>query len=101
MATPFRDIYSHAIFRFADYDFLQQDIATREGVLEEYLFSASVEFKHICNVDLGDYDLQLKQFNQDLDDDVIEILALGIAFYWLSYKSLDSKAIKNVLNSKD
>ena len=36
-----------------------------------------------------------------LDDEVIEILSLGIAFYWLSYKALNSELLKNVLNSKD
>ena len=101
MATPFTDIYARAIFRFADYEFLKQDIATREGVLEKYLLSAKTEFQRVCNKDLGDYDLELKQFNQDLDDEIIEILSLGIAFYWLSYKALNSELLKNVLNSKD
>lgn len=101
MATPFTDIYARAIFRFADYEFLKQDIETREGVLEKYLISAKTEFQRVCNTDLGDYDIELKQFNQDLDDEVIEILSLGIAFYWLSYKSLNSELLKNVLNSKD
>lgn len=101
MATPFTDIYARAIFRFADYEFLKQDIETREGVLEKYLISAKTEFQRVCKTDLGDYDLELKQFNQSLDDEVIEILSLGIAFYWLSYKALNSELLKNVLNSKD
>ena len=101
MATPFTDIYARAIFRFADYEFLKQDIETREGVLEKYLISAKTEFQRVCKTDLGDYDLELKQFNQTLDDEVIEILSLGIAFYWLSYKALNSELLKNVLTSKD
>ena len=101
MATPFTDIYARAIFRFADYEFLRQDIETREGVLEKYLISAKTEFQRVCKTDLGDYDLELKQFNQTLDDEIIEILSLGIAFYWLSYKALNSELLKNVLNSKD
>lgn len=101
MATPFTDIYARAIFRFADYEFLKQNIETREGVLEKYLISAKTEFQRVCKTDLGDYDLELKQFNQTLDDEVIEILSLGIAFYWLSYKALNSELLKNVLNSKD
>lgn len=101
MATPFVDIYSRAIFRFADHEFLKKDIETREGVLEKYLISAVTEFRRICKTDIGEYDLELKEFNEDLEDEVIEILALGIAFYWLSYKSLNSELLKNVLNSKD
>lgn len=101
MATPFTDIYDRAIFRFADYEFLKQDIETRESVLEKYLISAKTEFQRVCDIDLDDYDLEQKQFNQDLDDETIEILSLGIAFYWVSYKALNSELLKNVLNSKD
>ena len=31
----------------------------------------------------------------------MEILALGVAFYWLSYRALNSELLKNVLNSRD
>lgn len=101
MATPFSEIYNRAIFRFADYDFLKKDIQICEDILEKYLISAKTEFQRVCKIDLGDYDLELKQFNQTLDDEIIEILSLGIAFYWLSYKALNSELLKNVLNSKD
>lgn len=101
MATPFTDIYARAVFRFADYEFLKQDIDTREGVLERHLFSAKTDFQRICKADLGSYDIELGQFNETLDDEVIEILSLGVAFYWLSYKSLNSELLKNVLNSRD
>ena len=101
MATPFTDIYARAVFRFADYEFLKQDIDTREGVLERHLFSAKTDFQRICKADLGSYDIELRQFSETLDDEVVEILSLGVAFYWLSYKSLNSELLKNVLNSKD
>lgn len=101
MATPYTDIYTRAIFRFADYDFLQKDFDAREDVLENYLISAKTDFARVCAVDLSDCDNELKQFNVDLDDEEKEILALGISYYWLSYKTLDSKALKNVMNSKD
>lgn len=101
MPTPFTDIYTRAIFRFADYDFLKKDIQAREDVLERYLMAAITDFYRVCTVNLLDYDTELKQFNEELNDEIIEILALGISFYWLSYKALDSKALKNVLNSKD
>lgn len=101
MATPFTVIYDSAVFRFADYEFLKKDIQTREDVLERYLISAKTDFSRVCKVDLTDCDMTSKQFNEDLDDEVIEILALGISFYWLSYKSLNSELLKNLLNSRD
>lgn len=101
MATPFADIYSRAIFRFADYKFLEQDIDTREAVLEQYLLSAKTEFQKACKVDLSHYDRELQQFDVDLGDEEIEILSLGIAYYWLSARTLNSENLKNRLNSKD
>lgn len=101
MPTPFADVYTRAIFRFADYEFLKQDVVTREHVLEKYLISAKTEFQKVCQIDLGDCDYDLKQFNHELDDEVMEILALGVAFYWLSYRALNSELLKNVLNSRD
>lgn len=101
MATTFREIYNRALFRFADHKFLTYDVDIKEAVLERYLISAKTEFEDNCRVDLNDYDPDLKQFNQTLDDKIIEILSLGIAYYWLSFKTLDSELVKNVLNSKD
>lgn len=101
MATPFSEIYSRAIFRFADCKFLEQDILTREAILEKYLFSAKTEFQKVCKVDLSQYDRELQQFDVDLGDEEIEILSLGIAYYWLSARTLNSENLKNRLNSKD
>ena len=101
MATLFSDIYKRAIFRFADSTLLQKDIQTRDDVLENYLMSAKNDFHKICKVDLDDYDLDLKQFNSDLDDEIIEILSAGIAYYWISFRTLNSDLLKNNLNSKD
>ena len=101
MATAFNDIYNRAIFKFADYSFLSKDQELKEAVLQKYLLSAITDFNPICKFNLMDYDLTLGQFNEDLDDYSQEVLALGVAFYWLSYKTLDNKNLKNVLNSKD
>jgi len=50
---------------------------------------------------LFDKDDDLQQFNQDLDDEIIEILAIGEIYYWLSPKVLNTENLKNALNTKD
>ena len=59
------------------------------------------DFHRICAVDLNNYDSEKKQFNIDLDNEIQEVLAVGVSFYWISFKTLDAKALKNVMNSKD
>lgn len=101
MATPYSEIYKRAIFRFKDYGFLKLDNETKEDILEMYLTSSRAEMQRVANVDLSDYDNELKQFNTDLDEECMEILAVGITYHWLSMQTLNSQSLKNVLNSRD
>jgi hypothetical protein len=42
-----------------------------------------------------------KQFNITLSNELIEMLALGVAFYWLSAKALNSELLKNRIHNSD
>lgn len=101
MATPYSTIHARAIAKFSDYDILDFDISSREMILNDYLLSAQIEFQRLCNVDLSDKDDVLAQYNEDLSDEVIEILATGEAYYWLSPRVLNTENLYNVLNTKD
>ena len=101
MATPYTDIYERAVFRFSDTSLLQLTDEDKENILEKYLYSACARFKNVCRVDLMDRDESLKQFNADLDDEVIEILALGVAYYWLSAKVMRVELLRNTMSTKD
>lgn len=99
--TTFKEIYDRAIFRISDYSFLNLEDSKREQVLRRYLMSAQSEFVNSCAIDLNDYNEDLKQFNNTLGDEVVEILSLGIAYYWLSAKTLNSELLRNVITSKN
>lgn len=101
MATPYSVIHARAIAKISDYDILKFDISTREAMLYDYLLSAQVEFQRLCKVDLSDKDDILAQYNADLDEEIIEILATGEAYYWLCPKVLNTENLYNVLNTKD
>lgn len=101
MATPYSVIHARAIAKITDYDIVKFDISARETVLHEYLVSAQVEFQRLCKVDLTDKDDVLAQYNADLDEEIIEILATGEAYYWLCPKVLNTENLYNVLNTKD
>ncbi len=101
MPTKFEDVYGRAVFRFTDHTFLTTCIELKQEVLEKYLMSAIVDFQPACAVNLSDYDLEAKQFNVDLDNEIIEILGLGIAFYWLSAQVLNRQLLRNIIHNKD
>lgn len=101
MATKFTDIYNRAIFRFSDYSFLDFNPEKRDEILSNFLIAAKSDFVNSCAVDLNDYDLDKGIFNNDLSDEEQEILALGIAYHWVSMKTLDSQLLKNIMTRKD
>jgi len=101
MPTRFKEVYDRAVFRFTDYSFASVIPDFKEAVLQRYLLSVIVDFRHSAAADLTDYSLALGQFNNDLGDEIIEILALGVAYYWLSAKTLNSELLRNILHNKD
>lgn len=101
MSTPYNTIYDAAISRFSDYDFVPLDEFHREEILLRHLRSARSDFRKVCKFDLDDCDDIACVFNADLDNESIEILALGVAYHWCSSKVLNSELFRNVLNTKD
>lgn len=101
MGTLFSEIYSKAVFKISAYDFLNTSKFVKEMALEKYLDSARIDFQATCNVDLSDRDVERKCFNMEISEEVQEILALGVAFYWLSAKTLRSDLLKNTIYHKD
>ena len=101
MPTKFEEIYGRAVFKFSDYSFLSTCTDLKEAVLQKYLLSSIVDFQHSCEVDLTDYDLEEEQFNVELDNEIIEILSLGIAFHWLSAQALNQQLLRNMIHNKD
>ena len=99
--TKFAEIYDRAIFKFTDYSFLTTIDDIKEGVLQHYLMSSIVDFQNVCEVDITDYDLQSQQFRAQLTSEMIEILAVGVAYYWVSAQVYNSKLLRNKIYSSD
>ena len=101
MATSYDAIHDRAIAKISDYDILKFDNETRQQILDEYLLSSQIEFQRLCKTDLSDKDDVLRQYNSDLGDEIVEILATGEVYYWLMPKVLNTENLYNVLNTKD
>lgn len=102
MPTKFSKIYERAVFKFTDYTFLTTTTEVKEEVLKQYLISAITDFQGSCYAfDLTKYDLEKQEFEEDLSDEIIEILALGIAYYWLKAHTYDTKLFRNLIYKSD
>ena len=96
--TKFSEIYNRAMFRFSDYSFVDIYPEKRDVIMQTYLMSAISDFKSSCDINLS---FDNEQFTDDLEDEVQEILALGVAYYWLSNKTLNSDLLRNIMYRGD
>lgn len=104
MATKFTEIYNRAMFRFTDFGFLNIYAEKRDEIMRNFLMSAIADFKHSCTVDLTDFKLDEEngdEFNKDVGFEEQEILACGVAYYWLSQKALNTELLRNSMTRKD
>lgn len=101
MATPYNAIHSAALAKITDRDILKFTDAEREGIFDEYLIPAVVDFRRLSKIDLSDRDNILRQFNNTLDDEIINILATGEVYYWCLPRVNNVENMRLALNTKD
>lgn len=101
MATPYSVIYKRALSKFTDYDSLSLSENDMEDILYDFLKSAETDFLSVCSVDLLDCDDEQCQYNNDLSNYDIEILALGMAYYWECLKIRNSKLLRANASTKE
>ncbi len=101
MATSFSEIYNSFLDKITDTDLLTLSDSNRELFLNGLMESASGKFQGICLVDLTDKDEVVKQFNNTLSDEEIDIISTGMIVEWLKPKYFFNDNLKNSLNTKD
>ena len=75
MGAPYETIYSRCLAKLEDPTLLQLPEEDLEEMLHDYMLSAIAKHRQ-CDHDLSDRDDELKQFNSDLTDLEVEILAI-------------------------
>lgn len=103
MATPYSKIYEAFIFKVKAYDLLMLLEEDREDVLYIYMTSVCRKvFKTVMPyVDLSDRNEDTKEFNNDIDDDVIDIIAECMITEWLKPQMYSDELLESRLNTKD
>lgn len=100
MATPYSDVYAVFLSKVRDYSFLNFTQEEAEEDFEKWLKSSIVEFRR-CKSDLKDRDNELKQFNNDLSEDEIEILSVFMVTKYLSSILVTSELLRPVMTDAD
>ena len=83
MATPYDKIYSRFFQKVTDFNLAEIDDASLDEMLQGWLNSAVIRVRK-CQHDLSKRDDELQEFEEDLSDLEIELLALGMVDAWVT-----------------
>lgn len=101
MATPYSKVINTFLAKVTDLDLPSFDDTTRTAIVLGYMTAACTRFARSCLANLYDRDDEEQLFRCDLDDEMIEIIAVNMLAEWLKPKVLFSENLENCLNTKD
>lgn len=99
MGTEYSFIYERALSKMREYSFIDLYDGEIFDALSPFRKSAEADFSRICIVDLND--CCCNGYNNDLSNEEIEILALGVVVYWMSAYVADADKLRNAIGTKD
>lgn len=99
MATPYSVIDNLFLSKITDTSLLTMPEEHLRKILDQYRFSANVKFK-VCKK-LLDRNEELRQYNQDLTDEEIEILVNYMVLEWLTPQVNAIRNLEPVMTTKD
>ena len=83
MATPYEKVYNRFLNRITDFNLVEVDDYSFDKMMNGWLNSAVIRVRK-CQHDLSKRDDELQEFEEDLSDLEIELLALGMVDAWVT-----------------
>lgn len=83
MATPYEKIYNRFLQKISDFNLAEVDDYSFDEMMNGWLNSAVIRVRK-CQHDLSKRDDELQEFEEDLSDLEIELLALGMVDAWVT-----------------
>ena len=83
MATPYEKIYNRFSQKISDFNLVEADDHSLGEMLQGWLNSSIVRIRK-CQHDLSKRNDELQEFEEDLSDLEIELLALGMVDAWVT-----------------
>lgn len=100
MTTKYDVIYEWFCKKITDYNLLSFSLEDRESILLGYLKTACTKF-HPVDINLLNKNDKLKEFNDVLSDEVIDIITEIMVSEWLRVQVNNIDNFKNSLSTKD
>ena len=83
MATPYEKVYNRFLQKISDFNLAEVDDYSFSEMMNSWLNSAVIRVRK-CQHDLSKRDDEFQEFEEDLSDLAIELLALGMVDAWVS-----------------
>lgn len=83
MATPYEKVYGRFLNKVTDFNLAEVDDYSFDKMMNDWLDSAIIRVRK-CEHDLSKRDDEAQEFEEDLSDLEIELLACGMVDSWLT-----------------
>lgn len=100
MATSYDNIYDRFVNKITDFNIVELDDYSLGDMLQGWLKSAIVRSRK-CQHDLSKRDDELQEFEEDLSDLEIELLAMGMVDAWLSQYLNSTENVLQFIGGKE
>ena len=100
MATPYEKIYNRFLQKITDFNLAEVDDHSFDEMVNGWLNSAVIRVRK-CQHDLSKRNDKLQEFEEDLSDLEIELLALGMVDAWVSQYLNSTELISQFIGGKE
>lgn len=100
MATPYEKIYNRFSQKITDFNLVEIDDYSLDGMLNGWLQSAIVRIRR-CQSDLSLRDDEMQEFAGDLLDVEVELLAMGMLDAWVSQYLNSTENVLQFIGGKE
>ena len=99
MATPYAKVYGRFLNKMTDFNLAELDDYTADEMLKGWLYSAIVNARTSSN--LSARDDENEEFINDLTDNDVELLAMGMTMAWLDQYLNSTENVLQFIGGKE
>lgn len=100
MATPYEKVYNRFLSKISDFNLVEVDDYSFDEMMNGWLNSAILRVRK-CQHDLSKRDDEVQEFEEDLSDLEIELLACGMVDSWLTPMLNSTELILQFIGGKE